>query len=93
MIASADWWTRRVAFALVRAYQKAIAPLFPPSCRFVPSCSNYALEALQRKPLPRALWLILRRLCRCHPYSRGGFDPVPPEGDVAPLGAGRHGNG
>jgi putative membrane protein insertion efficiency factor len=69
---------------LVRAYQLALSPLFPPSCRFVPTCSDYAREVLQRKPLLAGLWLIVRRLGRCHPLCRGGFDPVPPDGRGTP---------
>jgi putative membrane protein insertion efficiency factor len=70
---------RRILSGLIRAYQRVISPVFAPSCRFVPSCSDYALEVLQRKPLLGGLLLILRRLGRCHPFCRGGFDPVPPD--------------
>ncbi|MCX7767298.1 MAG: membrane protein insertion efficiency factor YidD [Candidatus Sumerlaeia bacterium] len=62
---------------LVRFYQLALSPLLPPSCRFIPTCSHYALEALTSRSFPLAVWLILRRLLRCHPFSRGGFDPLP----------------
>ncbi len=77
MFTLADRWIRWVLILLVKGYQAAIAPWLLPSCRFVPSCSNYALEALETKPLFRGLWLIARRLGRCHPLCRGGFDPVP----------------
>lgn len=64
--------------ALVRLYQRAISPLLPPSCRFTPSCSHYAVDALHQHHLPRALGLILWRLARCQPLCAGGHDPVPP---------------
>ncbi len=63
---------------LVRGYQLAISPLLPPSCRFYPSCSNYALEALQVHGAARGSWLAAKRICRCHPWNPGGHDPVPP---------------
>ncbi len=63
--------------ALIGAYRRFISPLLGPRCRFYPSCSCYALEALDRHPLPRASALILRRLSRCHPLNPGGHDPVP----------------
>jgi putative membrane protein insertion efficiency factor len=62
---------------LVRAYQLAISPMLPPSCRFHPTCSEYALEALQRHGAVRGGWLALRRIFRCHPWHPGGHDPVP----------------
>lgn len=65
------------AIWLVRAYQLCISPFLPPSCRFHPSCSNYAIEALQRHGVLRGLWLTLRRIVRCHPWHPGGHDPVP----------------
>ncbi|QGZ40136.1 hypothetical protein IP92_05616 [Pseudoduganella flava] len=64
---------------LVRAYQVALSPLMPPSCRFYPSCSNYALEALRVHGAAKGSWLAARRVCRCHPWNAGGFDPVPPK--------------
>jgi len=66
-----------VALATIRAYQRLVAPAFPPACRFFPSCSSYALEAVKRHGPARGLWLIARRLLRCHPYHPGGLDPVP----------------
>ena len=62
---------------LVRAYQVAISPALPPSCRFTPSCSQYALEALERHGALKGSWLAARRLARCHPFHPGGVDPVP----------------
>ena len=63
--------------ALIRGYQLFISPGLPPSCRFVPSCSQYTLEAIQRYGALPGSWLGLRRLVRCHPWHPGGFDPVP----------------
>lgn len=68
---------RVVLIALVRGYQKFISPGLPPSCRFYPSCSQYALEALQRHGALKGTLLAARRLTRCHPFNPGGEDPVP----------------
>ena len=62
---------------LIRAYRRFLSPLLPPSCRFIPTCSEYALEALDKKRLPQALKLIIVRLLKCNPFHRGGYDPVP----------------
>jgi putative membrane protein insertion efficiency factor len=61
----------------VRAYQWFISPLLPPSCRYEPTCSAYAIEALQRHGLLRGGYLTARRLLRCHPWGGSGYDPVP----------------
>lgn len=63
--------------ATVRAYQWFVAPLLPRSCRFFPSCSEYADEAFRRHGALRGGWLVARRLCRCGPWHPGGCDPVP----------------
>jgi len=63
--------------ALLRGYQYAIRPLLGANCRFYPSCSDYAKEAIERHGALRGVSLALRRLARCHPYHPGGFDPVP----------------
>jgi uncharacterized protein len=68
----------RIFIVPVNGYRRFISPLLPPSCRFAPSCSQYALEALQRHGAARGLWLTVRRLARCHPFNPGGYDPVPP---------------
>jgi hypothetical protein len=65
------------ALATIRAYRRLVAPALPPTCRFFPSCSSYALEAVERHGLAWGLWLTARRLLRCHPYHPGGLDPVP----------------
>ena len=62
---------------LVRAYQVGISPLLPASCRYYPSCSTYAIEALEKHGAARGAWLAARRVLRCHPFRAGGFDPVP----------------
>ncbi|MBR4660871.1 MAG: membrane protein insertion efficiency factor YidD [Bacteroidales bacterium] len=63
--------------ALVRFYQLFISPLLPPSCRYTPTCSQYALEALRRYGPIKGGWLALRRILRCHPFGGSGYDPVP----------------
>ena len=63
--------------SLIRGYQRFISPALPPACRFTPSCSQYALEAVTRYGIARGGWLSLRRLARCHPFHPGGPDPVP----------------
>ena len=68
---------RAVLIALIRAYQWFISPLLGPHCRFYPSCSQYAREAIERHGTLRGSGLALRRLLRCHPWHPGGVDPVP----------------
>jgi putative membrane protein insertion efficiency factor len=69
---------QRTLLALIRLYQLAFAPMYAGSCRFVPSCSAYAAEAIERHGAARGGLLALRRLLRCHPFGRHGLDPVPP---------------
>ena len=68
---------RALLIALLRAYQFALRPMLGANCRFYPSCSDYAREALERHGAGRGSWLALRRVGKCHPYHPGGFDPVP----------------
>jgi putative membrane protein insertion efficiency factor len=68
---------RRIVMLPIRGYQKFISPGLPPSCRFSPSCSQYALEAVSKHGALKGLWLGARRLVRCHPFNPGGYDPVP----------------
>ncbi len=68
---------KTVFLALIRAYQYLLRPMLGSNCRFYPSCSDYALEAIERHGALRGLWLAVRRVARCHPYHPGGFDPVP----------------
>ena len=60
----------------IRFYRRFISPLLPPACRFYPTCSQYALEALERYGTVKGSWLTLKRLSKCHPYHPGGFDPL-----------------
>jgi putative membrane protein insertion efficiency factor len=68
----------RVALIVLRGYKLLISPLFTGSCRFLPSCSDYAAQAIRWYGVPRGSWLALKRLARCHPFCAGGHDPVPP---------------
>ena len=73
-----DWPKSGVLLALpIRAYQLLVSPLLPPSCRFLPSCSDYAREAIERHGVRRGVVLALRRLARCQPWGGSGWDPVP----------------
>jgi putative membrane protein insertion efficiency factor len=67
----------RLALLLLAFYKKAISPWLPRACRYEPTCSVYARQAIERHGLKRGSWLALRRLARCHPFRPGGFDPVP----------------
>jgi hypothetical protein len=68
----------RAGLVLVRAYQLLLSPFAGGACRFEPSCSTYAMTAIETHGLARGLWLSIRRVARCHPFARSGFDPVPP---------------
>lgn len=65
-----------VVLQLLRAYKRAISPMFPPSCRYVPTCSDYAVEAVERFGALRGSAMAMARLLRCHPFAGGGYDPV-----------------
>ncbi len=67
----------RLFLFFIKSYQYLISPLFPPSCRFTPTCSHYFSEALVKHGPIRGMWLGIRRLLRCNPWNRGGYDPVP----------------
>ena len=67
---------RLVVLQLLRAYKWAISPMFPPACRYVPTCSEYAMEAVERYGAVRGVWMAVGRILRCHPFARGGYDPV-----------------
>lgn len=62
---------------LVRGYQVALSPILPAACRYHPTCSNYAIEALEKHGALKGSWLAAKRIARCHPFRPGGFDPVP----------------
>ncbi len=68
---------KRLLIGLVRFYQYLISPMLPPRCIYEPTCSCYAAQAIETHGAARGLWLAVRRLLRCHPFARGGFDPVP----------------
>jgi hypothetical protein len=67
----------QILTAFIRFYQVALSPLLPASCRYYPTCSAYAIEALERYGAARGTWLTIRRIVRCHPFHAGGFDPIP----------------
>jgi hypothetical protein len=70
---------RTIALALLKLYRYAVSPFLAPSCRFQPSCSEYAIAALQRYGVLRGCWLAARRISKCHPFHDGGYDPLPEE--------------
>ncbi|MCW4453916.1 membrane protein insertion efficiency factor YidD [Flavobacterium sp. MXW15] len=80
----------RLLIAALRLYKRFISPLLGPRCRFVPSCSEYAMEAIGRHGPLRGSWLAARRLGRCHPLHPGGFDPVPDPSSPSCRCTGKH---
>ncbi len=68
---------KKILKFIIKAYQKVISPLTPPSCRFYPTCSNYGLEAIETHGALKGSWLAISRISKCHPFHKGGFDPVP----------------
>lgn len=68
---------RKMAVGLIVFYQRAISPLLGPACRYVPTCSEYTREAIERYGTFRGSWMGMKRLSRCHPFHKGGYDPVP----------------
>ncbi|MCF2937483.1 membrane protein insertion efficiency factor YidD [Paenibacillus alkaliterrae] len=72
---------KRVTQAPIHFYRKVISPLTPPSCRFYPTCSMYALEAIEKHGAAKGSWFAAKRIARCHPFNPGGYDPVPPVHD------------
>jgi hypothetical protein len=85
------WMTSMTLSAAVRAYKLLVSPLLPPACRFLPTCSEYAAEAIERHGAWRGIMLASRRLARCHPWGGSGYDPVPEPGGsgCARAGPGR----
>lgn len=80
----------RVLIGLVRFYQVAISPWQPAACRYTPTCSSYAIDALRAHGALRGSWLAARRLARCHPWGGFGYDPVPPRKTAVPAEADAH---
>ena len=70
-------WLTLLLIALIRFYRRFISPYTPPSCRYTPTCSQYAIEALRKHGPFKGLWLAVRRILRCHPWGGHGYDPVP----------------
>ena len=68
---------KRIMLGLIRFYRRFISPMFPPCCRFTPTCSAYALEAIQKYGALKGGYLAVRRILRCNPFHPGGYDPVP----------------
>jgi len=68
--------SKDLVLGLLRAYKWALSPMLPPSCRYVPTCSEYAAEAVARFGVWRGSWMALARVLRCHPFVKGGYDPV-----------------
>ena len=66
-----------IMILMIRFYQKFISPLFPSTCRFYPTCSTYFIQALQKYGVFKGIWLGIKRILRCNPFSKGGYDPVP----------------
>lgn len=73
---------KTILVKIIGLYRVLISPLFPPSCRFQPTCSQYAIEAIERFGVFRGSWLAIKRVLRCHPLHPGGYDPVP---DLNPI--------
>ena len=65
------------ALGLIRLYQMTVSKVLPPSCRFLPTCSEYTHEAISRYGIAKGIWLGMKRISRCHPFNSGGYDPVP----------------
>ena len=68
---------KSIMLFLIRCYRRFISPLFPPCCRFYPTCSTYAMQAIEKYGAAKGGWLAFKRIMRCHPFHDGGYDPVP----------------
>ena len=68
---------KRALLGVIRAYQRHVSPLLPDACIYIPTCSQYTFEAIEKYGATKGLWLGLKRIIRCHPLHRGGYDPVP----------------
>lgn len=72
---------KKILILAIKTYRELISPLFPPSCRFQPTCSQYAMEAIDKFGTRQGSWLAIKRISRCHPFHPGGYDPVPTKED------------
>ena len=72
-------FVKKLILKMIRFYQKYISPMSPPTCRFYPTCSQYAIEAVEEHGAIKGSYLATRRILKCHPFHEGGFDPVPPK--------------
>ena len=77
---------RQILIALIKLYRYAISPYLAPSCRYTPTCSSYAIEAVSRHGVFRGSWLAIKRIGRCHPWHQAGYDPVPETHDAKLTG-------
>jgi len=68
---------KTIAVGLIKLYQNTLSRVLPPSCRFQPTCSHYGVEAIEKYGFIKGGWLTTKRVCRCHPFTPGGYDPVP----------------
>ena len=73
---------RQILIALIKLYRYALSPYLAPSCRYTPTCSSYAIEAVERYGPFRGSWMAIRRISRCHPWHEAGYDPVPDNTDL-----------
>lgn len=71
---------RRALILIIRGYKRFVSPFLPPACRYLPTCSVYAIEAIELHGTAKGLWLGTKRICRCHPWGGSGYDPVPEKG-------------
>ncbi|MGB3535178.1 MAG: membrane protein insertion efficiency factor YidD [Microcoleaceae cyanobacterium] len=76
---------KKLLIGLIRGYRILISPLFPPTCRFHPTCSVYAIKAIEEFGIFRGGWLAIARILRCHPFHPGGYDPVPSKSSANPT--------
>ncbi len=70
-------WSKRVVLGLLAFYRRFVSPALPPSCRYVPTCSEYMYQAVEKHGAARGVWMGIKRISRCHPFRPGGYDPVP----------------
>jgi putative membrane protein insertion efficiency factor len=68
---------KRLLLYLIQIYRKGVSPYTPPCCRYIPTCSQYAIQAIEKYGAARGFWMAIKRIVRCNPLHRGGYDPVP----------------